>query len=82
MTIGGKAVAVMGSSGLNTPPHVGLHPSDPSMVPATQEGKVLTRQPDGHRRRQGARDDRSRRCSICAQVPGKPVATVTDVTVG
>src|SRR5207302_1515860 len=34
--IGGKAAAVMGSSGYNTPPHVGLHPSDPFMVPTTE----------------------------------------------
>ena len=27
--IGGKPAAVMNSSGLNTPPHVGLHPADP-----------------------------------------------------
>ena len=45
VTIGGKAVAVMGSSGYNTPPHVGLHPSDPNMVPTTQEGKVLSGSP-------------------------------------
>lgn len=36
----GSPAAVEGSSGYNTPPHVGLHPSDPNLVPTTQEGKV------------------------------------------
>ena len=39
--IGGKPAAVLGSSGYNTPPHVGLHASDPFMVPTQQEGRVL-----------------------------------------
>jgi uncharacterized Zn-binding protein involved in type VI secretion len=38
--IGGKPAAVQGSSGYNMPPHVGLHPSDPKLVPLTQEAKV------------------------------------------
>jgi uncharacterized Zn-binding protein involved in type VI secretion len=38
--IGGKPAAIVGSSGYNTPPHVGLHPSDPKLVPVTQEAKV------------------------------------------
>ncbi len=37
----GKPAAVMGSSGNNTPPHVGLHPSDPFMAPPTQVGRVV-----------------------------------------
>src|SRR5438132_9743372 len=39
--IGGKPAAVAGSSGLNAPPHVGLHPADPFMVPTTQMGTVM-----------------------------------------
>src|SRR5262245_27755087 len=39
--IGGKQAATMGSQGMNTPPHVGLHPSDPFMVPLQQKGQVL-----------------------------------------
>lgn len=42
VTVGGKAAAVQGSSGYNTPPHVGLHPSDPKLVPTTQDGRVVT----------------------------------------
>lgn len=42
VTIGGKPAAVQGSNGYNTPPHVGLHPSDPKLVPTTQDGRVVT----------------------------------------
>jgi uncharacterized Zn-binding protein involved in type VI secretion len=40
--IAGKPAAVQGSSGMNTPPHVGLHPSDPSLLPVAQQGRVIT----------------------------------------
>jgi uncharacterized Zn-binding protein involved in type VI secretion len=43
--IGGKPAAVMGSAGLNTPPHVGLHASDPFMVPMVQRGEILSGSP-------------------------------------
>src|SRR5829696_8909462 len=38
--IGGKFAAVAGSSGMSTPPHVGLHASDPFMSPTNQKGTV------------------------------------------
>lgn len=38
--ITGKPAAIQGSWGLNTPPHVGLHPADPHMAPPTQKGTV------------------------------------------
>jgi uncharacterized Zn-binding protein involved in type VI secretion len=38
--IAGKPAAVAGSSGINTPPHVGLHVSDPFLVPMAQKGTV------------------------------------------
>lgn len=41
VTIGGKPVALQGSSGYNTPPHAGLHASDPFMVPTMQIGRVM-----------------------------------------
>jgi uncharacterized Zn-binding protein involved in type VI secretion len=41
VTIGGKPAAVQGSSGLNTPPHVGLHASDPFIVATQQKGTVV-----------------------------------------
>jgi uncharacterized Zn-binding protein involved in type VI secretion len=40
--IGGKPSAVLGSSGFNTPPHVGLHISDPFFAPPVQVGRVIT----------------------------------------
>lgn len=43
--IGGKPAVIMGSSGFNTPPHVGLHPSDPYMVPTMQVGRVTSGSP-------------------------------------
>jgi uncharacterized Zn-binding protein involved in type VI secretion len=39
--VGGQPAAVQGSSGLNTPPHVGLHGTDPFMAPPQQRGTVL-----------------------------------------
>ena len=43
--IGGKPTAVVGSSGMNTPPHVGLHASDPFMAPPMQVGRVVSGSP-------------------------------------
>jgi len=81
VTIGGKAVAVVGSSGLNTPPHVGLHPADPFMVPTTQQGMVLTGSPTVTAGGQPIATTDSQ-VSMCANVPGQPLATTTSVTVG
>ena len=38
--ISGRAAAVLGSSGKNTPPHVGLHMTDPFVSPTTQVGRI------------------------------------------
>ncbi len=40
--VGGKPVALLGASGYNAPPHVGLHPSDPFMTPTLQVGRVVS----------------------------------------
>jgi uncharacterized Zn-binding protein involved in type VI secretion len=40
-TINTKPIVLVGATGMNTPPHVGLHPSDPCMVPLTQVGTVV-----------------------------------------
>jgi uncharacterized Zn-binding protein involved in type VI secretion len=80
VTIGGKPVVVMGSSGYNLPPHVGLHPADPYMVPTMQEGKVLTGSPTVTAGGKAIATSSSQ-VSMCGQVPGQPVATVGDVTV-
>jgi uncharacterized Zn-binding protein involved in type VI secretion len=37
----GKPAAVVGSGGINMPPHVGLHPSDPFLAPPLQMGSVV-----------------------------------------
>jgi uncharacterized Zn-binding protein involved in type VI secretion len=39
--IAGKPAAVAGSWGLSTPPHVGLHASDPFLAPPMQKGTVV-----------------------------------------
>jgi uncharacterized Zn-binding protein involved in type VI secretion len=39
--IGGKPAVVLGSQGMSTPPHVGLHPSDPFLAPPMQTGVVM-----------------------------------------
>lgn len=78
--IGGKAVAVLGSAGYNTPPHVGLHPTDPFMIPTSQKGTVLTGSPTVTAGGKPIATSQSQ-VSMCAQVPGQPLATVADVTV-
>jgi uncharacterized Zn-binding protein involved in type VI secretion len=39
--LGGKPAAVQGSAGINTPPHVGLHASDPYLLPTLQRGSIV-----------------------------------------
>lgn len=39
--IANKPAAVLGSSGMNTSIHVGLHPSDPFLVPTQQVGRIV-----------------------------------------
>jgi uncharacterized Zn-binding protein involved in type VI secretion len=41
-TINGKPIALVGANGMNTPPHIGLHATDPFMVPPMQVGTVVT----------------------------------------
>ena len=38
--VAGKPVLVVGAQGMCTPPHVGLHPSDPFMAPPTETGVI------------------------------------------
>jgi len=78
--IGGKPAAVMGSSGLNMPPHVGLHASDPFMVPPAQIGRVVSGSPTvmfGGR----AAASVSASCTCCA-TPGTLVPSVMTVLIG
>lgn len=76
-----KPAAVMGSSGVNTPPHVGLHPSDPSMLPAAQQGRVVAGsqsvlfegKPAAHTGCQ---------VSMCAAAPGQLTGSGASVLIG
>jgi len=78
--IGGKAAAVMGSSGMNTPPHVGLHPSDPFLVPTVEIGRVTSGSATVMIGGQPAATAQSM-CTCCL-VPGSLVPTVTTVLIG
>jgi uncharacterized Zn-binding protein involved in type VI secretion len=79
--IGGQPAAVSGSSGYNTPPHVGLHPSDPYMVPTTQIGQItsgsFTVQIGGQ-----PAATQSSLTTVCGSLPGTLTATCTTVLIG
>jgi uncharacterized Zn-binding protein involved in type VI secretion len=78
VTIGGKPVAVLGASGLNFPPHPGL--ADAFTAPNTQKGMVLSGSPTVTAGGKPIATSSSQ-CSMCMQVPGQPVSSVTNVTV-
>lgn len=78
--IGGKPAAVLGSSGLDTPPHVGLHPADPYFAPATQVGRVVSGSPTVLIGGQPAATAQS--ACTCCLAPGSLVPTVTTVLIG
>lgn len=78
--IGGKAAAVNGSSGYNTPPHVGLHASDQYFVPTTQEGKVSSGSSTVFFAGKAAATAQSS-CTMCSE-SGSLTATVTTVELG
>jgi uncharacterized Zn-binding protein involved in type VI secretion len=79
--IAGKPVAVQGSSGFNTPPHIGLHPGDPFMAPPQQRGTVMvgstTVLVEG---KPAARTGSA--CSVCAGLPGQLTGTAVTVLIG
>jgi uncharacterized Zn-binding protein involved in type VI secretion len=78
--IGGKPVVVMGASGYNVPPHVGLHPSDPFLAPPLQIGHVVAGSPTVVIGGQPAATAQSQ-CTCCA-VPGSLVPSVATVLIG
>lgn len=78
--IANKPAAVMGSSGFNTPPHVGLHPSDPYMAPPTQEGKVVAGSPTVLIEGKAAARTGSQ-VIMCAGIPGQLLGTGTTVLI-
>ena len=79
--ISGKPAVVVGSSGYNTPPHVGLHVTDPFLVPTNQLGTVsagsATVLIEG---RPAARTGSA--CTMCAGLPGQLVGTAASVLIG
>ena len=78
--IGGKPAAVAGSTGLNTPPHVGLLAADLFLAPPTQPGRVVVGSTTVLIGGSAAATAQSR-CTCCV-VPGTLVPTVTTVLIG
>lgn len=79
--IGGKPAAVVGSSGLNTPPHVGLYPSDPFMLPMTQLAQVVSGSATVLIGGQPAATQASS-CTVCAGATGALAASGATVLIG
>jgi uncharacterized Zn-binding protein involved in type VI secretion len=78
--IGGKPAAVVGCTGYNTPPHVGLFPADPFMVPVMQIGTIVTGSLTVLLGGQPAATGAST-CTCCA-TPGTITPTVANVMIG
>ena len=78
--IGGKPAAVLGSSGLNTPPHVGLHASDPFLAPPLQVGRVMSGSPTVLFGGQPAASASA--TATCCLTPGTLVPSTPNVLVG
>lgn len=78
--IGGKPAAVAGSSGLNVPPHVGLHPADPYLAPPMQIGRVVSGSPTVLIGGQPAATSQS--TATCCATPGTLVPSVMTVLIG
>ncbi len=79
--IGGKPAAVAGSSGMNTPPHVGLHPSDPFLAPPMQQGRVVVGSPTVLIEGKPAAKTGSQ-CMIDFGLPGNLVGSAATVLIG
>jgi len=78
--IGGKPAAVVGCTGYNTPPHVGLFPADPYMVPLMQIGTIVSGSMTVLFGGQPAATASSS-CTCCA-TPGVITPTVANVLIG
>src|SRR6185369_12318685 len=78
--IGGKPAAVVGSQGFNTPPHVGLHATDPFMAPPMQIGRVVSGSATVMFGGQPAASATAS-CTCCA-TPGQLVPSVMTVLIG
>ena len=78
--INNKPAAVVGSQGMNTPPHVGLHASDPYMLPNMQMGKIIMGSTTVLIGGKPAATAQSQTL-MCVE-PGSIVPTVTNVLIG
>jgi len=79
-TINGKPIVLVGATGMNTPPHVGLFPADPFMVPTMQIGTIVTGSLTVLLGGQPAATGAST-CTCCA-TPGTITPTVANVMIG
>ena len=81
VTIGGKPAAVVGSGGLNTPPHVGLHPADPFFVPLAQTAQIVSGAPNVLIDGKPAATTQSQ-ATCCGMPGGMCVPSIVNVTIG
>ncbi len=79
--ISGKPAAVAGSSGLCTPPHVGLYPADPFMAPPMQQGQIVMGSATVLIGGVGAATAASQ-CTVCGGAPGQLQASAASVLIG
>ncbi len=79
--IAGKPAATVGCSGMNTPPHIGLHPADPFMAPPTQLGQVVAGSTTVLIEGKPAATTASS-VTICAGLPGTLAGTAATVLIG
>lgn len=78
--IGGVPAAVVGANGINTPPHVGLHVSDPFAVPALQKGTITQGSPTVLIGGKPAARTGSA-CTVCFGAPGQLTGTAATVQI-
>jgi uncharacterized Zn-binding protein involved in type VI secretion len=79
--IGGKPAAVVGSGGMNTPPHVGLHPADPFFVPVAQLAQIVSGAPTVLIGGKPAATTQSQ-ATCCGMPGGTCIPTTFTVTIG
>jgi uncharacterized Zn-binding protein involved in type VI secretion len=79
--IEGKPAVVVGANGLNVPPHVGLHASDPFMAPPMQKGTVVSGSTSVFIEGKPAASAASQ-CTMCATPAASLVATGVSVLIG
>jgi uncharacterized Zn-binding protein involved in type VI secretion len=78
--VGGKPTAVLGASGYNTPPHAGLHASDPFLAPPMQVGRVVSGSATVLFGGQAAASASAN--ATCCATPGSLVPSAMNVLVG